>query len=94
MTELEQTNNATILPAKPRRIQSVRYGKFRVMYRPGTAFEETRLRLVKQGLRQIATVALRAAEECHQFARQRVGFARAVQAQQAVANLLRHLGSR
>lgn len=50
MTELEQTYNTNIPSAKLRRIQSVRYGKFRVMYRPGTAFEETRLRLVKQGL--------------------------------------------
>lgn len=40
----------TIPSTKPRRIQSVRYGKFRVMYRPGTAFEETRLRLMEQGL--------------------------------------------
>lgn len=50
MTRLEQTHNTLIPSTKRRRIQSVRYGKFKVMYRPGTAFEETRLRLVKQGL--------------------------------------------
>ena len=50
MTELEQTHNTTTPSTKPRRIQVVRYGKFKIMYRPGTAFEETRLRLVKQGL--------------------------------------------
>ena len=50
MTRLEQTHNTTVPSTKPRRIQVVRYGKFKVMYRPGTAFEETRLRLVKQGL--------------------------------------------
>ena len=50
MTRLEQTHNTTMPSTKPRRIQVVRYGKFKVMYRFGSTFEETRLRLVNQGL--------------------------------------------
>lgn len=50
MTDLEQTNNTAPLATKPRRIHSVVAGKFKVMHRPGTAFEETRLRLMQQGL--------------------------------------------
>lgn len=50
MTDLEQTNNSITPSTKPRRIQSVRSGKFKVMYRPGTAFEEIRSRLMQQGL--------------------------------------------
>lgn len=52
MTDSEQanTNNIVTPSTKSRRIQSVRYGKFRVMYRPGSAFEESRSRLMQQGL--------------------------------------------
>jgi hypothetical protein len=50
MTDLEQVNSAAPLSTKPRRIHSVVAGKYKVMYRPGAAFEETRLHLMQQGL--------------------------------------------
>src|SRR5579859_7101564 len=50
MTDPEQANTIITPSTRPRRIQSVRYGKFRVMYRPGSAFEETGSRLMQQGL--------------------------------------------
>jgi len=50
MTDLEQTNHTAAPFTKVRRIQSVVAGKFKVMHRPGTAFEEARLRLEQQGL--------------------------------------------
>lgn len=50
MTDPEQTNHTVPLAMKPRRIQSVVAGKFKVMHRPGNAFEDTRSRLMAQGL--------------------------------------------
>ncbi len=50
MTDLEQTYNTTTPCKKVRHIQAVVAGKFKVMYQPGSAFEQTNLRLIQQGL--------------------------------------------
>ena len=50
MTDPEQIKDTTTPVTKARRIQSVVAGKFKVMHRPGTAFEEMRSRLIQQGL--------------------------------------------
>src|SRR6266851_5682068 len=50
MTDLEQTKNTATPFKKVRRIQAVVAGKFKVMYQPGSAFEETKIRLIQQGL--------------------------------------------
>lgn len=50
MTDLERTNNTATPLKKVRHIQAVVAGKFKVIYQLGSAFEQTKLRLIQQGL--------------------------------------------
>jgi 2-polyprenyl-3-methyl-5-hydroxy-6-metoxy-1,4-benzoquinol methylase len=50
MTDLERTTNTATPLKKVKRVQAVVAGTFKVLYQPGSAFEQTRLHLRQQGV--------------------------------------------